>query len=58
MKKFAIINGTLIAFRLCENMEQAKEYSLRICDCSKEIIIREITEFYGLKVLTTEENWI
>jgi hypothetical protein len=53
-----IINGTLIAFRLCEGLDEAKEYALRICDCSKEIIIREITEFYGLKVLTNEDNWV
>lgn len=58
MKKFVIINGTLITFKLADDMEGAKEFALRVCDCSKEIIIREITEVFGLAVLTNEENWI
>lgn len=47
-----------MTFKTAEDMEGAKEFALRVCDCSKEIIIREITEFYGLAVLTNEENWV
>ena len=45
-KQYAIINSTAITFISADDMEGAKETALRFCDCSEEIIIREVKEVY------------
>jgi hypothetical protein len=42
MKTFAIINGTTMYLRKLDNIEMAKEWAVRYCDHSLEIIVREI----------------
>lgn len=44
MKKYAIINGKDLHLVTALNMEKANHEAIKICDYSKEVIVREITE--------------
>jgi len=40
-----ILNGTELLLIIAENMDEAKQKAINICDHSKEIIVREIETF-------------
>ena len=44
MNKYFIYNNQEIFFFYCKTLDEAKQKSIMICDNSKEIIVREITE--------------
>ena len=45
MKKYIIINGTIVIIVERENMEAARGAAIKVCDLSKEVIVREMTDF-------------
>ena len=42
MKKFVIINGMDLIHIECNDLSEAKQKAFKICDHSKEIIVRQI----------------
>ena len=44
MKKFIIINGKSARIIQRESLDMAKQTAENICDHSKEVIVREVTE--------------
>tara|TARA_R110000772_G_scaffold47429_1_gene108406 strand:+ start:423 stop:593 length:171 start_codon:yes stop_codon:yes gene_type:complete len=49
MKKFIIINGTDVILKRLPTLEDARHHAINVCDHSKEVIVREIKNLYGLK---------
>jgi len=45
---FMILNGTELLLIVAENMDEAKQKAIEICDNSKEITVREIESFTDL----------
>ena len=43
MKNYILINGKTVITFTADDMEAAKKYAVSIVDCSKEIILREIS---------------
>jgi hypothetical protein len=51
MKKFIIINGDDIILKILPSLDDARDHAINVCDHSNEVIVREVSNFYGFKQL-------
>lgn len=57
MKKFIIINGTEMFITNKKSLKEANETAVKVCDNSKEIIVREVTEITDFTKHKIEDQW-
>jgi len=59
MKRFITINGTHAWITEREDLASARHSAINICDHSKEIIVREISEITDYtKVISAHKGWV
>lgn len=56
MKKYIIINGKEAHLITASSMEKARHQAIKVCDHSKEVIVRELTSItiFGQSTLKNE----
>jgi len=53
IRKFIVINGMDVFIINRISMSEAVDYAVNVCNCSNEIIVREINNHYHIKKLET-----